>query len=75
MSGHDRGPAGSQAPRAGLILDGVTAGYGSAPVLHGVDLEARPGEEWPITWFGLLRCPIHSSSGRSWFQLTDDFVP
>ena len=26
-------------------------------------------------WFGELRWPIQSSSGRSWFQITPHFVP
>src|SRR5207249_2083107 len=41
----DRGPAASsRTSPPGLILEGVTAGYGSVPVLEGLDLEARPGE-------------------------------
>ena len=32
------------APHLGLVLRGVTAGYGSAPVVHDVTVEARPGE-------------------------------
>ncbi|MFJ5833360.1 ATP-binding cassette domain-containing protein [Streptomyces sp. NPDC093089] len=50
--GTDAGP-GNTAPRTGgdpagtpsaLRLSGVRAGYGGAPVLHGVDLAVRPGE-------------------------------
>ncbi|MEU4063180.1 ATP-binding cassette domain-containing protein [Streptomyces wedmorensis] len=39
--GTDGGPGGT--PSA-LRLSGVRAGYGGAPVLHGVDLAVRPGE-------------------------------
>ena len=28
-----------------------------------------------MIWFGELRWPIQSSSGRSWFQITPHFVP
>ncbi|MGW6389174.1 ABC transporter permease subunit [Streptomyces sp. NPDC055103] len=37
-------PLQGQAPAPALALRGVRAGYGGAPVVHGVDLEVRAGE-------------------------------
>ncbi|MBT2508042.1 ABC transporter ATP-binding protein [Streptomyces sp. ISL-98] len=39
-----KGRGGEEAPSAALALRGVHAGYGGAPVLHGVDLTVRAGE-------------------------------
>ncbi|WP_274563933.1 ABC transporter permease subunit [Streptomyces spiramyceticus] len=39
-----KGRGGGEAPSAALTLRGVHAGYGGAPVLHGVDLTVRAGE-------------------------------
>lgn len=44
MPGPDREPTNSVIPHLGLVLDGVTAGYGSVAVVHDVTVDARPGE-------------------------------
>lgn len=44
----DEGRAAASPEGAGLVLSGVTAGYGRSSVLHGIDIEVRPRQRVAI---------------------------